>query len=102
MALSFLTAVLAGADTEPVDWAMENRLRDEEFNHSQVMETLKHLTDIIGPRLTESGNRCPGSLRKTRAEKGRGARDGRPVLDCCESEGHRLRVSVTPFQSSPL
>ncbi len=39
---------------ETVDWEMVNRLRDEGFYRSRVMETLQHLTDIIGPRLTGS------------------------------------------------
>ncbi len=39
---------------EPVDLDMVNRIRDEGFNHSQVMETLGYMTDIIGPRLTGS------------------------------------------------
>jgi hypothetical protein len=32
------------------------RIRDEGLNHSQVMDTLRHLTEIIGPRLTGSPN----------------------------------------------
>jgi hypothetical protein len=32
------------------------RIRDEGLNHSQVMETLSHLTEAIGPRLTGSPN----------------------------------------------
>ena len=31
-----------------------NKIRDEGLNHSQVMTTLQHLTDTIGPRLTGS------------------------------------------------
>jgi len=31
-----------------------NAIRDQGFNHSQVMHTLQHLTDQIGPRLTNS------------------------------------------------
>lgn len=31
-----------------------NAIRDQGFNHSQVMQTLQHLTDKIGPRLTNS------------------------------------------------
>jgi len=31
-----------------------NTIRDQGFNHSQVMQTLQHLTDGIGPRLTNS------------------------------------------------
>lgn len=30
------------------------RIREEGLNHSQVMETLSYLTDVIGPRLTAS------------------------------------------------
>jgi hypothetical protein len=33
---------------------MLQRLRDEGFHRSQVMATLAHLTDVIGPRLTNS------------------------------------------------
>jgi hypothetical protein len=33
-----------------------NAIRDQGFNHSQVMRTLQHLTDQIGPRLTNSPN----------------------------------------------
>src|SRR6516165_12562743 len=32
------------------------RIRDEGMNHSQVMQTLSYLTDVIGPRLTASPN----------------------------------------------
>jgi hypothetical protein len=33
---------------------MVTRIRDEGLNHSKVMDTLAHLTDVIGPRLTGS------------------------------------------------
>jgi len=42
------------APEEPVDLAMVTRIRDEAFNNSKVMETLAHLTDVLGPRLTGS------------------------------------------------
>ena len=32
------------------------RLRDEEFNHGELMDIMSHLTDDIGPRLTGSPN----------------------------------------------
>lgn len=35
---------------------MVDRIREEESQHSQVMATLSHLTDVIGPRLTGSPN----------------------------------------------
>src|SRR6185312_1952527 len=39
---------------EPVDLEMVNRIRQEAFHHSQVMDILGHLTEDIGPRLTNS------------------------------------------------
>ena len=39
---------------EPVDLEMVSRIRDEGFRRSQVMETVRHLTDEIGPRITGS------------------------------------------------
>lgn len=50
-------ALLAAAPLpaeEPIDWEMVNRIRDEGFYRSQVMETMEHLSDRIGPRLTGS------------------------------------------------
>ncbi|MCG8419804.1 MAG: M20/M25/M40 family metallo-hydrolase [Proteobacteria bacterium] len=52
-------AVPATAD-EPVDLTMISRIRDEGLQRSQVMKTLRALTDDIGPRLT-------GSPQMTRA-----------------------------------
>ncbi len=56
VALALLSALLPVAlvAKEPIDWEMVNRIRDEGFERSQVMDTLSHLTDIIGPRLTGS------------------------------------------------
>ncbi|HET8553487.1 MAG TPA: M20/M25/M40 family metallo-hydrolase [Rhodanobacteraceae bacterium] len=36
------------------DLDMANKIRQESFHHSQVMKTLSHLTEVIGPRLTVS------------------------------------------------
>jgi len=44
---------------EKVDLNVINRIREEAFNHSQIMETVGYMTDVIGPRLTGSP-----SLRK--------------------------------------
>jgi len=41
----------AKALTDPID-----RIKDEGLNRSQLMATLSHLTDVIGPRLTGSPN----------------------------------------------
>lgn len=49
-------AVLVGSlhAEERVDLAMASRIRQEAFQHSQVMALLGHLTEEIGPRLTNS------------------------------------------------
>jgi hypothetical protein len=36
--------------------AVIEKIRDEGLNHSQVMQTVSYLTDVIGPRLTNSPN----------------------------------------------
>ena len=42
------------AAEEPIDYEMVGKIMDEGFNRSHVMDTLYHLTDVIGPRLTNS------------------------------------------------
>src|SRR5438309_502157 len=57
MALIAPTAAFAqqpAQATEP-DATIE-RIKDEGMNHSQVMQTLSYLSDVIGPRLTASPN----------------------------------------------
>lgn len=49
----FLAPAFARAE-EPVDLSMMTRIRDEGLHHSQVMDTVFHITDVIGPRLTAS------------------------------------------------
>ena len=39
---------------QQVDLDMANRIRQEAFHHSKVMDTLGYLTESIGPRLTNS------------------------------------------------
>jgi len=39
---------------EPIDSAMNARIRDEGLNRSQVLKTFTHFTEVIGPRLTGS------------------------------------------------
>jgi hypothetical protein len=51
--LGSLALSVAGAE-EPVDLDMVTRIRDEGFRRSQVMDTVRHLTDEIGPRITGS------------------------------------------------
>lgn len=47
-------AASAAAQTERIDMAAIQRIRDEGFNRSKVMETSSWLTDVYGPRLTAS------------------------------------------------
>jgi len=51
--VSFLAVTSTWAE-EPVDLDMVNKIRDEGFNRSEVMESLRVLTDEIGPRLPAS------------------------------------------------
>jgi hypothetical protein len=55
---SFLCSITSEAQqtAEPVNLDVVNRIKDEELNRSQVMETVEYLTDVIGPRLTNSPN----------------------------------------------
>ena len=48
---------------ERVDLSMTNKIRQEAFNHSQVMGLLTHLTEDIGPRLTNSPSMAQASAR---------------------------------------
>ncbi len=47
-------AVLATSSTaqEPVDEGVVARIKEEAFQHSQVLDTLIYLSDVYGPRLT--------------------------------------------------
>ena len=49
-----LSLAVPAAAEEALDLAALQRLRDEGFRNSRVMETLGYLADVIGPRLTGS------------------------------------------------
>ena len=53
---SFLLLLLALPSLAPerVDLSIVDRIKTEAFEHSKVMETLRNLTDVHGPRLTGS------------------------------------------------
>ncbi len=55
-----LTALLALPLTslaeDKVDLSVVNRIRTEAFTNSKVMDTMFYLTDVLGPRLTNSPN----------------------------------------------
>src|SRR3954462_14674707 len=50
-----LAAALPVAQSK-VDPAINDKIRQEEKNNSQIMRTLHYLTDVYGPRLTGSPN----------------------------------------------
>jgi len=54
--------IVAQVSQEQIDLSVLNRIKQEELNHSQTMDTVGYLTDVIGPRLTGS----PG-LKKAQA-----------------------------------
>ena len=54
-------AAVAGLAQEKVDLATLHKIKDEAFQHSQVMETMFYLTDVNGPRVTNS----PGCSSKS-------------------------------------
>ena len=54
LAATAMLAVAAPLGAGAQDRAAANRIIDEGTNHSQVMVTAQHLTDVIGPRLTNS------------------------------------------------
>ena len=55
VALSLIAgSMLSAQGSESVDIAAIQKIRDEAFNHSQVMTLMSYLTDVHGPRLTGS------------------------------------------------
>src|SRR3984885_3088847 len=56
LSLLLLAAVVTSTAfaQEPVDSAMNRKIREEGLNHSKVMETAFYLTDVAGPRLAGS------------------------------------------------
>jgi carboxypeptidase Q len=49
-------AAFAQQPQQPPEDPVIARIKDEGMNHSQVMQTLSYLSDVIGPRLTASPN----------------------------------------------
>jgi carboxypeptidase Q len=58
VALAFLPAAAVHAQTEwpAPDPATIHKFEDEGFQHSRIMEVMSYLTDVYGPRLTNSPN----------------------------------------------
>lgn len=57
-ALFVFSAVLpvAAQAPEPIDYNAIYTIKDIGFNHSQIMDIMSYLTDVYGPRLTNSPN----------------------------------------------
>ena len=63
------SAAAPASSGEPLDYDAIYRIKDEAVNRSQVMETLSYLTDVHGPRLTNSPNmRAAAAWAKQRLE----------------------------------
>ncbi len=56
LAFTASAGILAAAGPEPIDHAMNARIRSEARDRSRIMQTLHVLTDVYGPRLTGSPN----------------------------------------------
>ncbi|HTM70717.1 MAG TPA: peptidase, partial [Luteimonas sp.] len=54
--MAMAAGVASAQSMESVDLDMVARIRQEAFTHSQVMSTLRELTEDVGPRLTASPN----------------------------------------------
>jgi carboxypeptidase Q len=54
IALLLLCSLLASAADDKIDLTIVNRIKSEAFQNSQVMDHLFYLTDVYGPRLTNS------------------------------------------------
>ena len=52
--LACIAMTITAHAEEPLDYDMIGKIMDEGLNRSHVMETVYHLTDVIGPRLTNS------------------------------------------------
>jgi len=58
-AISVASSICAGSTAqapEPVDLTVLHQIKSQAFQHSQVMDTLFYLSDVYGPRITDSPN----------------------------------------------
>ena len=95
---------------EKVDLSVVNRIRSEAFSNSKVMDTMFYLTDVHGPRLTNSPNyRAAGDwavsrlkeygIVNVREEKwGPFGRD----WQCKYYEGHMVEPQFSSLMAIPL
>ncbi|MFL6451569.1 MAG: M20/M25/M40 family metallo-hydrolase [Bryobacteraceae bacterium] len=109
-ATAFALIPLLVVAEEKVDLSVVNRIRTEAFSNSKVMDTMFYLTDVHGPRLTNSpnfraaGNWAVGRLKEyglvnVREEKwGPFGRD----WQCKYYEGHMVEPQFSSLMAIPL
>lgn len=56
LAASFVSGPVLAQAPEHVDLAALHQIKAEAFQHSQVMDTLFYISDVYGPRITDSPN----------------------------------------------
>lgn len=106
LALSALLFPLSlSAQSEKVDQAAMQKIRDEGFSHSQIMETASWLTDVYGPRLTGSPNAKKAGEWAIQAMKSWGISN--PHFEQWPNFGHGWQVEgftaqVTAPQAYPI
>jgi carboxypeptidase Q len=56
MSLLFVSSAIAQQDGDKVDLGALTQIKSEAFQHSQVMENLFYISEVYGPRITNSPN----------------------------------------------
>ena len=105
LAIGLLVAGIAQAQEATVDYAAIARIRSEALEHSQVMQTLDHLTEVIGPRLTNSPNKSRADAWTQERLRGWGLANVRaePVPELARGwEFSRARVEMLAPRAMPL
>src|SRR6187402_362291 len=75
-AMAAVTAVPYAAQS-PIDPNINEKIRKEEADNSQVMKTLHYLTDVYGPRLTGSPNHKAAAEWAVKTMTGWGMQNGK-------------------------
>ena len=69
-AIMAIFLIATGSIAQEIDTTVVSKIKDEGFKHSQVMEILSMLTDVHGPRLSNSpGFKNAANYAKTQLEK---------------------------------
>ena len=109
-ATAFALIPLLAVAEEKVDLSVVNRIRTEAFSNSKVMDTMFYLTDVHGPRLTNSPNfRAAGDWAVSRLKEyglanvheekwGPFGRD----WQCKYYEGHMVEPQFSSLMAIPL